>query len=63
MNEVELVLRVVESQDAERAMRMLDLLAIGLQRSLSNEQPTAVDFGAAPSVYGDVRNDDEAARW
>lgn len=63
MNEVELVLRVVESQDAELSMRMLDLLAIGLQRSLSNEQPTAVDFRAALSVYGDVRNDDEASRW
>ena len=63
MNEFELVVRVVEAQDGERRKRMLDLLAIGLQRSFSRVEPAAVDFGGALSVYGDVRDDEEAARW
>lgn len=59
MNELEVVVRVVAFRDAERRKRMLDLLAIGLQRSISDEQPGAVDFGAALSVYGDVAHDDD----
>ncbi len=63
MNELELVVSVVEAQDGERRKRMLDLLAIGLQRSYSRVEPAAVDFGGSLSVYDDVRDDDETARW
>ena len=63
MNELDAVVRVIASAEAERRKRMLVLLAIGLQRSFSSVEPAAVDFGGALSVYGDVRDDEEAARW
>ena len=63
MNELNVVVRVVEAQDGERRTRLLNLLAAGLQRSFPRVDPAAVDFGGALSVYGDVRDDEEAARW
>ena len=63
MNELNVLVRVIASADAERRTRMLNLLAVGLQRSFPRVEPAAVDFGGALSVYGDVRDDEEATRW
>jgi hypothetical protein len=57
----ELVIRPVPSADAARWPRLVTLLAVALDRYLT-QQPATVDFSARRSVYADVHRETSEVR-